>query len=53
MPRGGRGEPSEDEQKEIEELRAMIGRTPQRESTLQHSTFMRWQVGEENRWALM
>jgi len=27
----------------------MIGRTPQRESTLQHSTFMRWQVGEENR----
>eukprot|EP00325_Prymnesiales_sp_UTEX-LB-985_P014612 CAMPEP_0174759666 /NCGR_PEP_ID=MMETSP1094-20130205/108385_1 /TAXON_ID=156173 /ORGANISM="Chrysochromulina brevifilum, Strain UTEX LB 985" /LENGTH=331 /DNA_ID=CAMNT_0015965603 /DNA_START=107 /DNA_END=1102 /DNA_ORIENTATION=- len=49
MPKGGRGEPSEAEKREIEELRAMIGRAPQRESTLQNSTFMRWQVGEENR----
>ena len=49
MPRGGRGEPSSDEKREIEELRALIGTSPARGSTLQQSTFMRWQVGEENR----
>ena len=53
MPAGGRGEPSSDERREIEELRALIGQSPARPSTLAHSTFMRWQVGEEARYALL
>lgn len=49
MPAGGKGAPSSDEQREIDELRALIGTSPTRASTLQSSTFMRWKVGEENR----
>ena len=49
LPKSGRGDPSSDEKREIEELRALIGSSPSRGSTLAQSTFMRWQSGEENR----
>jgi len=49
MPTSGKGSPSSDERREIEELRALIGSSPSRASTLQNSTFMRWSMGEENR----
>ena len=40
---------SRDEHLELAELRQLIGSSPTRESTLAQSTYMRWQVGEENR----
>jgi len=48
-PVGGKGDPNSDERREIDELRALIGTSPTRGSTLNQSTYMRWAMGEENR----
>jgi len=49
-PRGAAG-PSSDERREIETLKALIDKTPERPSTLNQSTFMRFTMGEQNRCA--
>ena len=49
MPMKGADGPSEDELKEIEDLKAMIHGTPQRESSIPLGAVSRFLVGEDNR----